>query len=175
MPEPQTTARAESADAEAQKKLAEDVEKNDLMRELAILASRADAIEELQNDRKARLEGLMAARGERERVTEYGEASHGTRRSVAVVNEIEVAKRFSKAVLAEHFKPGVNFIEACKKTNIDVAGALAVGNTPVFSFERARTRKAKEQQRQLIEATKIETEKQIAAIVKSLKTKNKED
>jgi hypothetical protein len=165
----QDAARASTRDADATKKLARDKEKENLIREICILQTRKESIEELIDERKARLELLMAQDGERDRIQSEGEASFTQRRVVEVVSPEECVKRFSKQVLAEHFKPGVAFIEACDKEKVGYDGALIVGSTPSFKVERARTKAAKEFQKKLIEETKKQAEETLVKIQKSLR------
>lgn len=169
MPEQEQVAGAESAAPADARKLAREVEKIDLIREIAILACRKDAIEELMDKRKDRLEGLMAQDGERERVTADGDAKFSQRRTVNVVSAEECVKRFSKLVLAEHFSPPVAFIEACDKEKKDYKGALIVGLSPIFKCERARTKAAKELQKKIVAETMAQAEATVAAIQESLR------
>jgi hypothetical protein len=166
----QGVSRTEDAvDAAAVKKLARDTEKENLLTELAILQCRVDAFEKIIDDRRGRLEGLMAQDGEKTRVVSTAQASFGNRRAVEVVSAAECARIFSKAILAENFAPTIAFVEACEAEGIKIAGALRVGSSPSFKVERARTKAAKELQKRIIEETRKTAEETVTKIRKSLR------
>ena len=169
---PETTNR-DAVSAEDAKKLANNIEKDALIRDICILKSRKDAIEEAIKDRGERLENLMMQDGERERAVAEGDAEITERRSVQVLDVVEAAKRFTPQVLAEHWKPPIAFVEAAQKEGVNLEGVVRIGRTPVFEVSRARTKDQKAFQKRIIEETRAATEATVAKIREALRGSKK--
>ena len=169
MPEQASEARAEGLDADAIKRQERNREKDELLHDICILKSRTESLEELIEDKRARLELLMGGDGERARVIAEGGAKFGERRAVKVIDPAEVAKKFPKQVLAEHFSPPVAFLEACDAEGKDYTGALIMGKSPSFEVARAKTKAAKALHEKMVEQTKREAEETLAKIRKTLR------
>jgi hypothetical protein len=166
----------DKASAEDAARLERDREKMQLLQELALLETQAEALDGMQKDRKQRLKLLMAGDGESARSAEDAEASFGQRRSFEVTNPEGLVMLFdtpkdAALVLAQNFKPSATFVDGLTQAGKKIQGIITVGLDETFSVSRTKTKAAKEKQRKLIEESRKTAEARIAEVVGQINKK----
>lgn len=140
-------------------------EQQRLLKELDALSCEEKALKKSQEARKARLQALMSERGEAHVDSEHhGSAGFSPRRSFSVVDKTKLARRVTKALLAEGFKPNAAIVKSLTDKGISLAGIIRTGVNDTFSYTPPSTKAAKKRRAQAIEASRTEFEEQVAAL-----------
>ena len=130
------------------------LEKENLIRRICILRSRRDALDNLINEDKKRLELLMSGDAQDKMIVEEGTARNQNRRRYFVNDPEKLAALIPAVELARGFRPDKAFVEGATKAKIDVLeSAIGYADTSQFIVERARTKAARELTQQIIEET----------------------
>src|SRR3990172_2651915 len=156
------------ATAQDRAALSRAAEKLTLITEIAILADRMDALKEMVEAKKARLNVLMTTDGDQRLTAPAGAASFTPHRAVKVTDPAKAAARFDKETLAEFFRPTTAFIDALTTAGIAYGDCIEVSDEPSFEVRRPQTKEAKSFREIAIEKTKAETANTIARIVAKL-------
>lgn len=160
---------ATAADAAARDRGAEKVR---LITEIAVLSDRQDALKQMIEEKKTRLNVLMNADGDQNVTTPYGAASIVSRRKVRVRDARIAAERFDRAVLAEYFSPTTDFVDALTVRGIPFEDCIEVEEPPVLEVRRPQSAADRAWRDQGIARTKAETAATIARIVSMLAQPN---
>lgn len=160
-----------------------ETEKLTLLTEIATLATRKDALEELIEEKQTRLEHLMSKDGDSSRMNEYAEAAFGERRVFAVIDPAKLAEAAIKGskkggpitveTLAEGFRPTAAFYDGAVKAGVDLKELVTAGADPTFTVRRPQTKAAKTKRGQIIEQTKAEAEAAAAEVAKKMLSRSK--
>jgi hypothetical protein len=174
MPETKKAAETDKASAEDAARLERDREKMTLLSEIAFLDTQKEVLDGLIEYRKERLKLLMGNDGESARSNDEADASFSTRRSFQVANPEGLVLLFdtpAKAaeILAQNFKPTATFVDSLTEAGKKVDGIITVGLSETFIVARAKTRAAKERQRQIVDESKKAAEERIKALAGQIK------
>jgi len=145
----------------------QDEEKAKLLKELAVLTDRKDAIEEMIKARKVRLKTLMNEDGERTLEGEWGAAAFKPKRAFSIEDRAAL-KKFKKDVLIEGFKPTAKLVDALGKRGISVKGVITIGVNETFEYSRPRGKEAQARRKEAIARSMQEAEEKVAEIVERI-------
>ena len=150
-------------------KLAPEAEAEGLLKRLNILSDQKDALESIIKADKARLRALMEEQGDR--ITEsdyYGSAVFAPRRNFQVLDADLLAKRCTKAFLAEGFKATAALVDALAERGVSIDKMISIGVNEQFTYRRPATAEADARRRSIIEDSKDRMQAKVNEIVATL-------
>jgi hypothetical protein len=164
------TAAEDTVSVEDKKRLERQKRKDELLRDIAWLDIRKDALGEERDKKSSELRMLMSEDGESLAKNDYAGASFNRPRSFKVHTPANVLKLFPNKTLeetalflAEKFKPNAEFVDGAAAAGLPVESAITIGYDERFEVKRAQTKEKKEWVARMVEAARQETEVAIKA------------
>lgn len=146
-----------------------EVELERLLTEHAVLKDRRDAIDEMLEVRKGRINMLMSEVGLGKYKSDAGEASFSRRRSFKVKDRDRLAELMTPRQLAALARVTADVYDAAEREGIPLDEAVTVGHSESLTISRARTKTAREARKHYIEESKKQAEQRIEAAVRLLR------